>query len=114
MRLMKALAISATLIAAAPTVAFTPGCSILQENAHPTAVYQDWQQVYVSTVELLIIAFDEGKISQSDWDNFYNPAIQEGDRLLDVMYEELENPDKFDLARESLVSVINIIKNGIE
>lgn len=114
MRLMKALAISATLIVAVPTVAFTPGCSIFQESAHPTAVYQDWQQVYISTVELLNVAFDEGKIGQSDWDTIYNPAIQEGDRLLDVMYASLEDPQLFDLNKEALISVINIIKNGVE
>jgi len=92
------------------------GCAAWSQQIEdtPRGQYFQAQEVYIVAVTNLIAAKRAGLISQSDWDTIYNPAIQEGNSLLDLMDESIESSDAavFNLARASLEAISRMLKGG--
>ena len=106
--LVSILAISFTAIA-------TPGCAAIGwQDANPsTAVYFNTQELYIASVSVALSAKQAGSISQAEWDDVYNPAIQDGNGILDLM-ESVNSDDlaTLQMLRSSLNLVIERINGG--
>lgn len=103
------------LLVVAPSTAVSPGCAIFQRDADPNSVYDEWNEIYIAVARNLIAAYDNGDISQDDWDAVYAPAIAEADRLLDTMYASagFGDIDGVSLAADALRSVMTILEGGV-
>ena len=62
------------------------GCS----TTTPLKQYAQVQEVYITTVSILIDARISGDISAEDWDNHVFPVIETGDILLDTYFEQVQ------------------------
>jgi hypothetical protein len=96
----------------ATTVPLT-GCQAFgQIEDTPRGRYFQAQEVFILAVTNAIQAKQAGSIAQEDWDSLFNPAIQEGNVLLDVMESAYMSGDSqsFDLARASLESISRLLK----
>ena len=106
-----------TLFVAVPTIAVSSmtGCQAFgQIEDTDRGRYFQAQEFYIVAVTNAISLMNAGSISQEDWDTLFNPAIQEGTALLDIMEASYmaNDPQSFDLARASLESIITVLQGA--
>lgn len=116
MRTIKALIVGVTI--AITTVPMT-GCAITQvfqeQEQTPQRIWFNAQEAFIVLVRTATQAKIDGRISQSDWDTRWNPAIQQGNALLDEMQAAYLNDDyeSFNIAKAAL-AVASAILEGSE
>ena len=111
-RLIAIIAILALTTPAVFTVSTMPGCASVEST--PRGQYFETQEAYIFAVAIALDRKRAGQIDQDDWNRIYNPAIQEGNLLLDAM-ESASITGDFDgieLARSVLVRLTVVIRGG--
>lgn len=109
-------AISMILFTATAVVITAPmqGCSLIQGTATPQRVYFEAQEVFIVLVTNAIQAKQDERISQSDWDTVWLPAIDQGTDLLDDMELAYQSGDAegFNFAKAGLNAVAAILRGA--
>ena len=61
-----------------------PGCALFDISSTPAERYVDVQDLFTLAARAAMAARAEGKISDSDWETVYLPAINRGSEALDA------------------------------
>jgi len=86
------------------------GCAVSGHQDEPTeAVYKyfDWEIEFVGAVHVLTTARKAGKIDDEAF-RWINPILQEGDKLLDELHDDIKIKMKTTPAEEKIVPDVNL------